>query len=133
MCEFANSHLYFGSWTKIQYMSKDGKKIIDEKMWDSNRWTYANGGSITVKRKFFISIGGYDNIYRGWGAEDNDFNFRASVVMGYPAQSVKGVTLKHKWHTSKSLPNSNYIRLSNNNILYFRIKNNLSLLNRYAD
>jgi glycosyltransferase involved in cell wall biosynthesis len=129
--DMANKHLYFGNWSKISYQAKN--KIIYEKetLWHDTKFTYANGGSVTFNRKFFRSIGGYDEIYRGWGAEDNDFNLRASIVMGYKAPCIKPNKLIHTWHPSKALSFDNKIRISNNNILYNRMNKYLRLINRY--
>lgn len=126
----STEHLYFGSWSEIKYQKESGKGYDKTTEWQTGKFTYANGGSVSFNRNFFIELGGYDNIFQGWGAEDNDFNFRASVAMGYPAPCVQGNKLIHVWHPSNALSLEDDIRVSNNNILYFRMKEYGDLINR---
>jgi glycosyltransferase involved in cell wall biosynthesis len=129
IASFANEHSYFGSWSEIKYQNENKVGYYKTTLWDSSKFTYANGGSITVNKNLFMKVGGYDTIYQGWGAEDNDFNFRASVYMGYSAQCCDN-KIVHLWHTPKTLSVDNETRESNNNILYHRLRTYSHLIDK---
>ena len=111
---------YFGSWSNIKYFNKSFDNYDKSIKWTSNKLDNSNGGSVVVNRHFFNEIGGYDPIYKKWGAEDNDFNARASAVMGYSAECANN-TLYHLWHEPNKLSMSDDTRIRNNNILFYRI------------
>jgi predicted glycosyltransferase involved in capsule biosynthesis len=53
------------------------------------------GGSIAVGRDAFISLGGYDESFIGWGGEDNEFWERAQTRMIWPFGYLP---MLHLWH-----------------------------------
>ncbi|HEU5201167.1 MAG TPA: glycosyltransferase [Nitrospira sp.] len=40
-------------------------------------WRVTSGGNLSIRRDFFWEVGGYDQSFRQWGGEDNEFGFRA--------------------------------------------------------
>ncbi len=52
-------------------------------------------GCVAIRRDCFAEIGGYDERYRGWGPEDQEFNRRAANL--WPLRRVPG-DLTHLWH-----------------------------------
>ncbi len=51
-------------------------------------WRVTSGGNLSIRRDFFWDAGGYDESFRQWGGEDNEFGFRAynlgAVVVPQP-------------------------------------------------
>lgn len=58
------------------------------------------GGFLAVSRERFFAIGGYDEKYVGWGAEDNDMVDRLvwSGLDHYNLSVEEGVAVVHAWH-----------------------------------
>lgn len=45
-------------------------------------WTMGYSGALTAPRHLIDDIGGFDDAFQGWGAEDNDFVYRLRLVGG---------------------------------------------------
>jgi len=56
------------------------------------------GGSFTVRKDDFMSIGGFDTVYKGWGLEDCDFRLRMLACVGYADYGIINLKLYHSWH-----------------------------------
>lgn len=58
------------------------------------------GGFLAVRREHFLAINGYDEEYRGWGVEDNDFVDRLvwNELEHYDLTEQEGVVVSHQWH-----------------------------------
>jgi N-terminal domain of galactosyltransferase len=55
------------------------------------------GGAFMIRRDVFLTIGGFDERFLGWGGEDDAMAFklrRSSQVLG----QVEGSTAQHLWH-----------------------------------
>ncbi len=63
---------------------------------DPNLWNY-NHFCQAYRRDRIIAIGGFDENFRGYGYEDNDFNWRMEVS-GVVYQWAKDVVTEHQWH-----------------------------------
>jgi GT2 family glycosyltransferase len=48
-------------------------------------------------RRWFHRVGGFDEFYRVWGAEDNDLVLRAEWD-GVGAEWISGAVVYHQWH-----------------------------------
>ncbi len=59
--------------------------------------------SFAVRAAAWARIGGFDEAYRGYGAEDTDFALRA-VRAGVESAWVGGATAYHQWHPVSSPP-----------------------------
>jgi hypothetical protein len=53
------------------------------------------GGSLAVDREAFFAIGGFDEAFRSWGGEDNDFWDRCRTL---PVDRYGFLPLVHLWH-----------------------------------
>jgi N-terminal domain of galactosyltransferase/Glycosyl transferase family 2 len=53
------------------------------------------GGSIAIGRAAYMSIGGFDESFVGWGGEDNEFWERAQVLTVWPYGYLPVI---HLWH-----------------------------------
>ena len=42
----------------------------------SDPWRVTSGGNLSISRDFFWDVGGYDETFRQWGGEDNEFGYR---------------------------------------------------------
>jgi hypothetical protein len=79
----------------------------------------AGGGLFVIRREAFVRIGGFDERFGMWGAEDQAFQCAADTLLGHRAQ-LPGV-LVHLWHepmVRRETP---------------RWKANVRLLKRYRD
>lgn len=56
------------------------------------------GGSLAVSRSAFLTIGGYDESFVGWGGEDNEFWERAQTLRVWPYGFLPVV---HLWHPAQ--------------------------------
>lgn len=59
----------------------------------------ALGGTIAVSREAYVSIGGFDESFVGWGGEDNEFWERAQTRSCWPYGYLP---LIHLWHENQS-------------------------------
>ena len=57
------------------------------------------GGSLVISRQAYERIGGFDNRFEGWGAEDNELWQRAQILNIYPFSNLP---LIHLWHKPQS-------------------------------
>jgi hypothetical protein len=82
-------------------LNEDGRHNI----WyaDPNLMNY-NHFCEAYRRDCLIAIGGFDEGFRGYGYEDNDFNWRLGAT-GVTCQWAKNVVTQHQWHPGH--PNSN--------------------------
>lgn len=55
----------------------------------------APGGAAVIRREDYLSIGGYDESYTGWGFEDLDFGARCKAAIGQTWGRTYGY---HLWH-----------------------------------
>jgi len=83
----------------------------------------ADGGSLTIRRDDYLAIGGYDEMFVEWGAEDNDFRIRMLLHLELKYVGVLNQTLYHTWHEHSSPSHRGY---SINSKIYYK------RLDRYA-
>jgi hypothetical protein len=56
------------------------------------------GGTFACARSDFERVGGYDQVYRGWGEEDNDL-YDALAFIGLEIRSLPAAMLRHLPHS----------------------------------
>jgi len=61
------------------------------------------GGAMLVPRAWFARVGGFDEFYRGWGAEDNDLTLRARWD-GLPVERLPDAWVAHQHHSREASP-----------------------------
>lgn len=54
-------------------------------------------GLLVMKREHFEAVGGYDERFEGWGAEDNAFRLALEAIVG-GALRLPGFDCYHLWH-----------------------------------
>jgi GT2 family glycosyltransferase len=64
-------------------------------------------------------VGGFDERFLGYGAEDTDFGFSAAAV-GVPLTWVGGATAYHQWHPTQSPPVGHLDDILRNGALFAR-------------
>ncbi len=64
-------------------------------------------------------IGGFDEAYEGYGAEDTDFGCRARAA-GVPLTWVGGAAALHQWHPSESPPENHLDDILRNGAIFAR-------------
>ena len=94
---------------------------------DETRPAHGDCGTILVPRAAFFEIRGYDEFYRGWGAEDNDVVDRL-VLAGLKLVNLTardGLMNTHQWHPEST---RNRSRVHENRTYYWvstSVKRNL--------
>ena len=69
-----------------------------------------NGGAYVMTRLAWALVGGMDEAFTGWGAEDDAFTITATRVLGQP-HIVDGLAV-HLWHPAQRITSpENYARL----------------------
>jgi glycosyltransferase involved in cell wall biosynthesis len=56
------------------------------------------GGSIICRKESFLSIGGFNEIFRGWGGEDDEFVYRIKKVEAIKFYKLYNYKLLHLFH-----------------------------------
>jgi len=122
-------------WSKIHYLDEETSTE-----WPSDKYNCTlvytslnvHGGSLLIRRDFFDHVGGFDERFEGWGAEDDAF-FWKITRLGKVA-SFKGIDpgLYHLWHP-RGNPEEDWAVKMNYNLLtkYMRLSN--SELSKLAD
>lgn len=88
-------------WSKIKYLTKSaseewpGGTKKTSRSWDS-RWVH--GGSMLLKRKTFLDVGGMDERFEAWGAEDDAFFLKLSRLSKVAPFRPTGACLYHLYH-----------------------------------
>jgi len=107
-------------WAKILYLTEESsKKYPDGHPKISSTLTshQAVGGSLLVRKNFYLKIGGMDERFFGWGGEDNAFYAKAAKLGRMTRVSpVVGMTLLHHYH--KPAPKSHSNNHINNHLLW---------------
>lgn len=77
----------------------------------SAEWPGLHGGTFVINRDLWISLGGMDEKFSGWGGEDNAFNIRCQNRLGVSAEIVDGYAfhLFHPYHRRMSKNNANLL------------------------
>jgi hypothetical protein len=106
-------------WAKILYLDEESSKKYPDchlKATSTLTTNQAVGGSLLVKKNFYLRIGGMDERFFGWGGEDNAFYAKATKLGRVNRTSpVTGITLLHHYHKpAQKVHQNNYI---NNSIL----------------
>jgi hypothetical protein len=69
-----------------------------------------NGGAYVMRRQDWLDLGGMDEAFTGWGAEDDAFTIVAERALG-KALTVGGIAY-HLWHPAARITSpENYARL----------------------
>ena len=76
----------------------DGKAEVTDKAPLSIVQNLEAGGSVAITRQAFEQIGGMDELFIGWGGEDNEFWERAQTLNVWP---YAWLPLVHLWHLSQ--------------------------------
>lgn len=89
-------------WAKILYLTEESSKqypVSSPKISSVVTSHQAVGGSLLVRKNFYLRIGGMDERFEGWGGEDNAFYVKA-IKLGRinRASPVIGITLLHHYH-----------------------------------
>lgn len=81
----------------------------------------AKGGSLLISRKFYHSVGGFDERFEGWGAEDDAF-YSKICRLGKINHSnpVTGAKLLHLFHPNDNRNHNNYNKNSFLSMKYSR-------------
>jgi hypothetical protein len=89
-------------WIKILYLTEESSEKYPEghlKISTTLTSNQAVGGSLLVRKDFYLRIGGMDERFEGWGAEDNAFYEKACKLGRVSRVShVTGLTLLHHYH-----------------------------------
>lgn len=64
------------------------------------------GGSVAIARDAYFAIGGFDEEFRGWGGEDNEFWDRCGCLKADPYGYLPMIHLWHRAQLDKSARNS---------------------------
>jgi len=78
-------------------------------------------GALAVSRELWDAVGGFDELFVGWGFEDTAFEIACHTVSGQDLWKPDGVPLWHLWHP----------RSPEHNIRTETFKANRARLNRY--
>jgi hypothetical protein len=102
------------------------KQVVNEDIKLSNlkkiKFKLGPGGSIHISKETFFSVGGFDdNLFKGWGYEDEFFWSKIDVVSKMNKVDSPIIFLYHLYHKKFWL---NDINLRNNNKLIFKIWKN---------
>lgn len=73
-------------------------------------WDGAKGCNLAVWRDDALAINGFDESYKGWGAEDNDFVVRLIKRGIYRKDGRYAVPVLHLWHPQRPREATNYDR-----------------------
>jgi hypothetical protein len=89
-------------WTKILYLTEESSKRYPDgnhKISHTLTSHQAVGGSLLVRKQFYLRIGGMDERFEGWGGEDNAFYAKA-LKLGRVSRSnpMTGMVLMHHYH-----------------------------------
>lgn len=87
----------------VCYMEKEStNKIVNSQSIDRNNVSsdrivnYYEGGSLAIRRKSYIDIGGFCEKFIGYGCEDCEFYHR--MVNGTNSYVIRSIDLFHLWH-----------------------------------
>ena len=72
-----------------------------------------------IKRAVFMQLGGFDESFSGYGAEDTDFGFRANAA-GVPLYFMGGVGALHQHHAVFDPPLQHFDDIVQNSAIFFR-------------
>lgn len=88
-----------------------GRTDVDPKWEGDGPATGFAGGAYVMRRQDWATVGGMDDLFNGWGAEDDAFTIRCRRLLG-PERVVDGYDL-HLWHPTPGRMTSpeNYQRL----------------------
>ena len=75
-----------------------------------HEWDGAKGCNLAVWREDALAVNGFDESYRGWGAEDNDFVVRLMKRGIYRKDGRYAVPVIHLWHPQRPREAGNYER-----------------------
>jgi glycosyltransferase involved in cell wall biosynthesis len=75
-------------------------------------WDGAKGCNLAVWRDDALAINGFDESYKGWGAEDNDFVVRLIKRGIYRKDGRYAVPVLHLWHPQRTPESDNYDRFA---------------------
>ena len=99
-------------WAKILYLTEESSKQYpggNPKVSSIVTSHQGVGGSILVRKQFYLRIGGMDERFEGWGHEDNAFYVKA-IKLGRMnrVSPITGLILLHHYHklAPRSHPNS---------------------------
>lgn len=105
-------------WAKILYLTEDSSKKYpggNPKISSVVTSQQAVGGSLIIRKNFYLRIGGMDERFWGWGGEDNAFYSKACKLGRISrASPVTGLNLLHHYH--KIAPRGHHHIQINNNI-----------------
>ena len=75
-------------------------------------WDGAKGCNLAVWRDDALAINWFDESYKGWGAEDNDFVVRLIKRGVYRKDGRYAVPVLHLWHPQRTPETENYDRFA---------------------
>jgi hypothetical protein len=99
-------------WSKILYLTEESSKHYPDgqhKISGTLTSHQVVGGSLIVRKSFYLRIGGMDERFEGWGGEDNAFYAKACKLGRMNrVNSLTGLTLLHHYHepAQKSHPHN---------------------------
>lgn len=92
------------------FMSQPVPEEISESKFRSMStvWPGLHGGTFVMNRELWLSVGGMDENFTGWGGEDNAFNIRCEQYLGCPVGVLDGYAFHffHPYHRRMSRKNS---------------------------
>lgn len=93
-------------------------------------------GLLLCLRDDFVRLGGYDEVFEGWGSEDRDLAARLTRLgrtrAGLPSQGITVITHGDDERTRYHVIGDRFLSLRING-MYFQIKNDLAQLARVID
>jgi hypothetical protein len=89
-------------WSKILYLTEESSRRYPDgphKIHSTLTSHQVVGGSLIVRKDFYLRIGGMDERFEGWGGEDNAFYAKVCKLGRISRVSpVVGLTLMHHYH-----------------------------------
>lgn len=90
--------------------------VLEPHVWEHKLTSWA--GCLVMSREAFLSVGGYDERFVGWGYEDNAFRFAMDTLVG-PHVRVDSYAC-HLWHPITPGSNFDQPHIDHNRALFRR-------------
>lgn len=95
-----------GYASKVAAVFRDNPKCFTRSPWEGQPATYAGvAGRLSIRAEDFLSLRGYDESFKGWGAEDPDLMLRADRA------GLKRLTVENIAAGERAIEHSNQERV----------------------
>ena len=113
-------HQSFGFWMKARIQG-DSNKLLHLLGWPSSlfrvqrrfKWRGIRSCNMSVWRKDFVAVNGFDETFAGWGHEDADLVLRLSHLGVHRKNGFWATEVFHLWHREQKRENesTNYLKV----------------------